>query len=95
MRIGAYLFHVPGLAPIRMMVMSTEEAVLAKLRCLPDHERARVLSEVAKFVDEQIAAWNDIQRGVAAVESTWGSISLDREMLRWVAEDKELEYETG
>jgi hypothetical protein len=79
------------------MVMATEEAVLAKLRCLPDHERARVLSEVAKLVDEHIAAWNAVQRGVAAVKSTWASIpvDLDDDTVRWLAEDKELEYETG
>jgi hypothetical protein len=78
-----------------MRTMTTEEAVLAKLRCLPEHERARVLAEVAKLVDKQVAAWTDRQRGVAAVESTWASFSLDKDVLRWVAEDKELEYEAG
>jgi hypothetical protein len=37
----------------------------------------------------------DIQRAMAAVKSTWATVSLDEKTLRWVAEDKELEYELG
>ena len=35
----------------------------------------------------------DVKRAVSAVEDTWGSIRLSREVLKFVAEDKELEYE--
>jgi hypothetical protein len=32
---------------------------------------------------------------MAAVQSTWATVALDQKTLRWVAEDKELEYELG
>jgi hypothetical protein len=38
---------------------------------------------------------SDIQRAMAAVQSTWATVALDQKTLRWVAEDKELEYELG
>jgi hypothetical protein len=37
----------------------------------------------------------DIQRAMAAVQSTWATVTLEQQTLRWVAEDKELEYELG
>ena len=37
---------------------------------------------------------NDHQ-ALAAVQSTWATISLDPQTLHWVAEDKELEYDLG
>ena len=37
---------------------------------------------------------NDHQ-ALAAVQSTWATVSLDPQTLRWVAEDKELEYDFG
>jgi len=35
----------------------------------------------------------DIKRAISAVESTWGSIRLDKKTLRYIAEDKEIEYD--
>jgi hypothetical protein len=32
---------------------------------------------------------------MAAVQSTWATVTLDQKTLRWVAEDKELEYDLG
>ena len=37
---------------------------------------------------------NDHQ-ALATVQSTWATVSLDPQTLRWVAEDKELEYDFG
>ena len=37
---------------------------------------------------------NDHQ-ALAAVQSTWATVSIDPQTLRWVAEDKELEYDLG
>ena len=37
----------------------------------------------------------DVQQAMAAVQSTWATVTLDQRTLRWVAEDKELEYELG
>jgi hypothetical protein len=38
---------------------------------------------------------SDIQRALAAVQSTWATVTLAQHTLRWVAEAKELEYELG
>jgi hypothetical protein len=38
---------------------------------------------------------SDIQQALAAVQSTWATVTLDQKTLRWVAVDKELEYELG
>lgn len=35
----------------------------------------------------------EVARAVAAVEKTWGSIPLDQATAKYVAEDKELEYD--
>ncbi len=35
----------------------------------------------------------DINRAMTAVENTWASIPLDKEIAKYVAEDKELEYD--
>lgn len=35
----------------------------------------------------------EVARAVAAVEKTWGSIPLDKTTAKYVAEDKELEYD--
>ncbi len=35
----------------------------------------------------------DIKRAISAVEKTWGSIKLDKKTLKYIAEDKELEYD--
>ena len=37
----------------------------------------------------------DDHQALEAVQSTWATIPLDRQTLRWVAEDKELEYGLG
>lgn len=39
------------------------------------------------------AEQQDITRALTAVENTWGSIPLDKETAKYVAEDKELEYD--
>ena len=34
-------------------------------------------------------------QALAAIQSTWATVSIDPQTLRWVAEDKELEYDLG
>ena len=76
--------------------MTLEETVVAKLHQLPEHERKRLLVLINEWVERRIVeGTEDTQRAVAAVQSTWATVMLNREMLRWVAEDKELEYDVG
>ena len=76
--------------------MTLEETVVAKLHQLPEHERKRLLVVINEWVERRIVeGTEDTQRAVAAVQSTWATVMLNREVLRWVAEDKELEYDVG
>ncbi len=54
---------------------------------LTKHEKQAEQSEQPSEEQEKIA------KAVAAVEKSWGSIPLDLETARYVAEDKELEYD--
>lgn len=76
--------------------MSTEEVLFAKLQRLPALERDRLLRLIDTWIEQSVTAQTpDVQRAVAAVQSTWASLSLDAATLRWAAEDKELEYDVG
>ena len=76
--------------------MTLEEAVVAKLRQLPENERTKVLALIDEWVERQRPPQIiDDQRALAAVESTWSTVTLDQKTLRWVAQAKELEYEIG
>jgi hypothetical protein len=76
--------------------MTLEEVVVAKLQRLPENERQQLLVLIDAWVEQHRAADTiDIQRAIAAVQSTWATVTLDQQTLRWVAEDKELEYELG
>ena len=76
--------------------MTLEETVVAKLHQLPEHERKRLLVLINEWVERRIVeGGEDAQRAVAAVQSTWATVMLNQETLRWVAEDKELEYDVG
>ncbi len=76
--------------------MTLEEAVVAKLQQLPENEREKLLFLIDAWIKQhRTADARDVQRAVAAVQSTWASVTLDQKTLRWVAEDKELEYDLG
>jgi hypothetical protein len=76
--------------------MSTEEMLLTELRRLPERQRERLLHQIDQWIKQNIVPQpEDVQRAVAAVETTWASLSLDPETLRWIAEDNELEYDLG
>jgi hypothetical protein len=76
--------------------MSTEEAILAKLRYLPEREREWLLRQIAEWIERSVSPQAiEVQQAVAAVQSTWASLSLDQKTLRWIAEDKDLEYDFG
>jgi hypothetical protein len=76
--------------------MTLEEVVVAKLQQLPENERQQLLVLIDAWIEQQrVADTRDIQRAIAAVQSTWATVTLDQQTLHWVAEDKELEYELG
>jgi hypothetical protein len=76
--------------------MTLEEAVVAKLQQLPENERKRLLVLIDGWIEQhRMTDTRDVQRAMAAVQSTWATVTLDQRTLRWVAEDKELEYELG
>ena len=76
--------------------MSTEEVLFAKLQRLPAPERDRLLRRIDAWIEQNVPDRTlDVGQAVAAIQDTWASFSLDRATLRWVAEDKELEYDSG
>jgi hypothetical protein len=76
--------------------MTLEEIVVAKLQQLPEHARQQLLVLIDTWIEQhRTADTSDIQQAMAAVQSTWATVTLDQQTLRWVAEDKELEYDLG
>jgi len=72
-----------------------EKDIIKKIRKLPEIQKMGVLDYV-EFLNEkniQSGQNGDINRALKAVEDTWGSIKLSKEDLKYIAEDKELEYE--
>jgi hypothetical protein len=76
--------------------MTLEEVVVAKLQQLPENARQKLLVLIDTWIEQhRTADTSDIQQAMAAVQSTWATVTLDQQTLRWVAEDKELEYDLG
>lgn len=76
--------------------MTLEEVVAAKLQQVPVNERETLLGLIDAWIAQhQTTDASNVQRALAAVENTWATITLDHQTLRWVAEDKELEYDLG
>jgi hypothetical protein len=76
--------------------MTLEEIVVAKLQQLPENARQKLLVLIDTWIEQhRTADTSDIQQAMAAVQSTWATVTLDQKTLRWVAEDKELEYDLG
>jgi len=76
--------------------MTLEEVVVAKLQQLPENERQELLVLIDTWIEQHHTTdTRDIQQAMVAVQSTWATVTLDQQTLRWVAEDKELEYDLG
>ena len=76
--------------------MTLEEAVIAKLQQLPENEQRKLLVLIDEWIEQnRTADTSDVQRAVAVVQNTWATVTLDQKTLRWLAEDKELEYDLG
>jgi hypothetical protein len=74
---------------------NTPEDVLDKLKLLPDDMKTELLDFMDFLIQKsrKSECARDIKKAVSAVEDTWGSIRLDRGSVKYIAEDKELEYE--
>ena len=76
--------------------MTLEEMVATKLQQLPENERQKLIDLIDAWIEQHHTTdRRDVQQAMAAVQSTWATVTLDQTTLRWVAEDKELEYELG
>lgn len=76
--------------------MTLEEAIVAKLQRLPEGKREEVLFLIDKWIEQhRMADAEEARRAVTVVQNTWATLTLNQETLRWVAEDKELEYDLG
>jgi uncharacterized protein DUF2281 len=71
------------------------EDVLDRLKELPEDMQPELLDFMDFLIQKsrKSGGAGDVQKAVSAVEDTWGSIRLDRGILKYIAEDKELEYE--
>jgi hypothetical protein len=76
--------------------MTLAEVVVAKLQQLPENARQQLLVLIDRWIEQhRTADTSDSQQAMAAVQSTWATVTLDQQTRRWVAEDKELEYDLG
>lgn len=72
-----------------------EKYILQKIRKLPETQKKGVLSYI-EFLNEKSIRFvqhGDVNHALKAVEDTWGSIKLSKDNLKYIAEDKQLEYE--
>jgi hypothetical protein len=72
----------------------TEEFVIAQLKRLPEDQRRRLLGELTARLDQLLQEPRKSTPTMAhqVVEQTWGSLTVSADTLRWVAENKALEY---
>ncbi|MBI3354955.1 MAG: hypothetical protein HY034_08735 [Nitrospirae bacterium] len=72
----------------------SEEKILNILKILPENKKIEAI-DFLEFLSQKFRAGKglDVRKAVMAVENTSGSIRLDRKTLKYIAEDKELEYE--
>ena len=76
--------------------MTLEETIITKLQQLPEGKREQVLLLIDEWIEQnRTADTEEARRAVATVQNTWATLTLSQETLRWVAEDKELEYDLG
>jgi hypothetical protein len=76
--------------------MTLQEAVVAKLQHLPEGKQEEVLLLLDEWIERyHKAKIEETRNAVAIVQQTWANLTLNQETLRWVAKDKELEYDLG
>lgn len=72
----------------------SEEELLNMLKLLPETKKIEAL-DFLEFLTQRVKREKkqNVERAIKAVENTWGSIKLDKKTLRYIAEDKEIEYD--
>jgi len=70
---------------------STEEEIENILKVLPKSIKLEVLEYLHNKYQE--TKDHNINNAISVVEDTWGSIRLNKNTLKYIAEDKELEYD--
>ncbi len=72
----------------------SEEELLNMLKLLPESKKIEAL-DFLEFLTQRIKREKkqNVERAIKAVENTWGSIKLDKKTFRYIAEDKEIEYD--
>ena len=80
---------------LKIREKASEEEVLERVKQLPENMKIELLDFLDFLIQKsrKREGPQDVKRAVSAVEDTWGSIRLSKEVLKFVAEDKELEYE--
>ncbi len=77
-------------------ITMTEYELLQQLRMLSPDEQTEVLDFIM-FLIQKVKKHQEktptLTEARAAVERTWGTITLDKDTLMYIAEDKELEYD--
>jgi len=74
--------------------MTLEEAIVAKLQRLPESKREKVLLLINEWIEEDSTTdAEEVQQALAVVQTTWATVKLKQKTLRWVAENKDLEYD--
>lgn len=76
----------------------TDKEFLRLLKSLPEEKKTEVLDFLEYLLQrsesEKLSPNKpDFKTAVSAVERTWGSINLSKNILQFIAEDKELEYD--
>ena len=88
-----------GISPQRgekmlKMTENFEKDIVKKIRKFSEIQKLDLLSYI-EFLNEKFKRFEGpkgVNRALRAVEDTWGTMNL-REKIKYIAEDKELEYE--
>ena len=72
----------------------SEKHILNILKILPENKKIEVV-DFLEFLSQKFRKGKkqDMKKAVLAVKKTWGSIKLDKKTLKYIAEDKEIEYD--
>jgi hypothetical protein len=69
-----------------------DEEILQTIKNPPEINRIKLFEYIDSLIKTSEIK-NNYDISLAAVESTWGRFKLDKKLIRYIAEDKELEYE--
>ena len=74
---------------------ASEADMMDRVKQLPENMKVEMLDFLDFLIQKsrKREGPQDVKRAVSAVEDTWGSIKLSKEVLKFIAEDKKLEYE--